>query len=96
MLPNAMMVLAQFSEINCIPRLPISRPVQPMTDETDPVSPFCCSSIRWTDGGRKQFPAIDEGRMHSAKIQGARFPSTHTSAALAAITIKQARMIASE
>ena len=93
MIPKAMIMLPHGSEMNCIPKLPISRPVHPIREDTAPVSPFCCSNIKFVDGGRMQLPAIEAGRMHRAKIHGCRFPRMHTKSPPIAIVTKHPQII---
>ena len=92
-IPKAMIVLPHGKEINCIPKLPISKPEQLIREDTEPVSPFCCSNIRFAEGGRMQLPAVEAGSIHSAKIHGWRFPRIQIRSPLVAIVAKQAHII---
>ena len=61
-----------------IPMLPIKMPKQLMSAAADPVSPSCCSSIRFEPGVRTELLMIVDGNSARAKTIGSKSPSRAT------------------
>lgn len=68
-IPRTRMGLVQFREIMVMPTLPMRMPKQLMRAAADPVSPLCCSSIRFVAGVRRQLAEIVAGMSARAKTR---------------------------
>ena len=71
MMPSARIVFPQSIEMIGIPRLPINKPVQPITDDHRARIALLLFEHRGWPRRADELPAIEAGSMHSAKIQGA-------------------------
>ena len=93
--PTTISRLLHCSDTMTIPKLPMSVPAAPIKEDAEPVSPFCCSNIRFVLGGRMQLPAIVPGNSAIAKIHGLALPNRHTNTPLKTIIRKSALIMAS-
>lgn len=72
--PITRILSAQSREISIIPILPIKVKAHAISEEAEPVSSCCCSSIRLALGGRITLPASVDGSSERANNQGLMLP----------------------
>ena len=70
MMPRTKIVLLQLSDIMVMPMLPMKMPTQLIRAAADPVSSFCCSSIKFAPGVRTQLAQMVAGKSTMVSIQG--------------------------
>lgn len=69
-MPRTKIVLLQFRDIMVMPMLPMKMTKQLIRAAADPVSPLCCSSIRFVPGVRTQLAQMVAGKRAVASVQG--------------------------